>query len=206
MFTLGSLYRFVFFSPVFSSREILPSKRRALGSRPRPVAAAAAGTAAATTNQNVVEAFKCNRREANSLLLLLGLCSAPCDVPNRPHPSPSAYQTRGCGKSRQLSDERTLSEQHQRFVFVRLSSSLLASWCSPSPGSGQTQPSSDIRVSSYPVYYYVLSGRKPKPVWPINTSITTQLLTLPPDTDYLGGPVRSGPVFRLWLLVKFRFI
>lgn len=54
----------------------------------------------------------------------------------RPHTSPSAYQTGGCGKSRQLSDERTLSEQHQRFVFVRLSSSL-TSWCSlPPPNSG----------------------------------------------------------------------
>lgn len=39
---------------------------------------------------------------------------------------------------------------------------------------------------------YCPARRKPKPVWPINTSITTQLLTLPPDTDYLGGPARSS--------------
>lgn len=61
-----------------------------------------------------------------------------------------------------------------------------------------------FRVSSYPVHVYVQhcpARPKPKPVWPINTSITTQLLTLPPDTDFLGGPV-----FRLRLLVKFRFI
>lgn len=130
------------------------------------------------------------------------LCARPpCPLVTSSH---SAYQTCSCGKSRQLSDERMLSEQHQRFVIVRLSSSLsLASLVAPRPRSREWEDTTfkRFRVSSYPVHVHVQhcpARSKPKPVWPINTSITTQLLTVPPDTDFLGGPV-----FRLRLLVKF---
>lgn len=70
------------------------SDRIGLGSRLQPA------TAAAATNQNAVEAFKCNEHEANSL---------PLSSPSSATSSPSNFIS--VGKSGQLSDE----------CFVRLS-------------------------------------------------------------------------------------
>lgn len=128
----------------------------------------------------------------------------------RLQPSPSAYQTRGCGKSRQLSDERTLSEQHQRFVFVRLSSSLsLASWCSLSPISGEWADSTFKRFSCIKVSR-LLHLRIVRHVENRNQfgllTLRLQLNSWRCRRTRTIWVVRSGPVFRLWLLVKFRFI
>lgn len=144
MFTLGSLYRFVFFFPQFS---LHVKYCRANGVRSGPGQGPSLQQQRAQQPQPQIR-MSLKHSSATGVKRTRCCCCLLCALPLAT--SPSAYQTRGCGKSRQLSDERTLSEQHQRFVFVRLSSSSslsLASWCSLSPIPGEWADSTFKRFS-----------------------------------------------------------
>lgn len=92
-----------------------------------------------------------------------------------------------CGKSGQLSDERPLSEQRQRSIYCQIVVVLVFT----AAGQGPSRPSNGFCVSiDRSIYPGTSHTSHTKPVWPINTSITTQLFFFfcrRSSSSFLGG-------------------
>jgi len=150
-------------------------------------------TAAAATNQNAVEAFKCNEHEANSLPL-----SSPTRFASPTSTSPPATAGSPSPQLIYPSLRLRLSANLANFQ-MSISSDCRWGWCHKKRKKIKKKlVKSDLRA----IFGLFEGVWTTKPVWPINTSITTQLFQHSGRTDTdpgtLGGPVA--------LLVRFWFI